>query len=97
MIDEKKIEAGIRLLLEGIGEDLERPGLKDTPHRIANMYKEIYGGWGLMHRSIWARLSRPSIMSLFWKRTLLFIRLANIIYCLFMGRHISPIYRMIRS
>lgn len=44
MIDEKKIEAGIRLLLEGIGEDLERPGLKDTPHRIANMYKEIYGG-----------------------------------------------------
>ena len=25
MIDEKKIEAGIRLLLEGIGEDLERP------------------------------------------------------------------------
>lgn len=46
MIDEKKIEAGIRLLLEGIGEDLERPGLKDTPHRIANMYKEIYGGLG---------------------------------------------------
>ena len=31
MIDEKKIEEGIRLLLEGIGEDLERPGLIDTP------------------------------------------------------------------
>ena len=44
MIDEKKIEAAIRLLLEGIGEDLERPGLVETPHRIANMYKEIYGG-----------------------------------------------------
>ena len=44
MIDEKKIEAAIRLLLEGIGEDVERPGLIETPHRIANMYKEIYGG-----------------------------------------------------
>jgi GTP cyclohydrolase I len=44
MIDEKKIEAGIRLILEGIGEDTKRPGLIDTPHRIANMYKEIYGG-----------------------------------------------------
>ena len=44
MIDEKKIEEGIRLLLEGIGENLERPGLIDTPRRIANMYREIYGG-----------------------------------------------------
>lgn len=44
MIDEKKIETAIRMLLEGIGEDVERPGLMETPKRIANMYKEIYGG-----------------------------------------------------
>lgn len=44
MIDEKKIEEAIRLLLEGIGEDIHRPGLVETPERIANMYKEIYGG-----------------------------------------------------
>lgn len=44
MIDEKKIEEAVRLLLEGIGEDIHRPGLVETPARIANMYKEIYGG-----------------------------------------------------
>ena len=36
MIDEKKIETAIRMLLEGIGEDVERPGLMETPKRIAN-------------------------------------------------------------
>ena len=44
MIDKKKIEAGVRLLLEGIGEDSEREGLVETPARIARMYEEIFGG-----------------------------------------------------
>lgn len=44
MIDTNKVEAAIRLLLEGIGEDISREGLVETPARIANMYKEIYGG-----------------------------------------------------
>ena len=44
MIDEKKVQEGIRMILEGIGEDLNRPGLIETPQRISNMYKEIYGG-----------------------------------------------------
>jgi len=43
-MDKKKIEKGIRLILEGIGEDLERPGLKNTPRRIAEMYEEIFSG-----------------------------------------------------
>lgn len=34
----------MRLLLEGIGEDVSREGLKETPERIARMYEEIYGG-----------------------------------------------------
>ena len=44
MIDEKKIQEGLRLILEGIGEDVNRPGLIETPQRISNMYNEIYGG-----------------------------------------------------
>ena len=44
MIDHEKIEQAVRLLLEGIGEDVSREGLKDTPERIARMYEEIYGG-----------------------------------------------------
>ena len=37
MVDKEKVEQAIRLLLEGIGEDTEREGLKDTPDRIARM------------------------------------------------------------
>lgn len=43
-MDKEKIEQGIRLILEGIGEDPDREGLLETPDRIARMYGEIYGG-----------------------------------------------------
>ncbi|HEY7605869.1 MAG TPA: GTP cyclohydrolase I FolE, partial [Actinomycetes bacterium] len=42
--DQDKVERGVRLLLEGIGEDLERDGLRDTPTRVARMYAEITSG-----------------------------------------------------
>ena len=44
MIDQEKIKQAVKLLLEGIGEDTGREGLKETPERIARMYEEIYGG-----------------------------------------------------
>lgn len=44
MVDKAKVEQAIRLLLEGIGENPDREGLKDTPDRIARMCIEIYGG-----------------------------------------------------
>ncbi|NTU41706.1 MAG: GTP cyclohydrolase I FolE [Nitrospirales bacterium] len=43
-MDTKKIEEGVRLLLEGMGEDLQRPGVKDTPRRVATMFTEIFAG-----------------------------------------------------
>lgn len=43
-MDKEKIEQGIRLILQGIGENVEREGLKETPERISRMYEEIYGG-----------------------------------------------------
>ena len=44
MMDYEKIREGVRLLLEGIGEDVDREGLRETPDRIARMCAEIYGG-----------------------------------------------------
>lgn len=44
MIDKDKIEAAVKLLLEGIGEDTDREGIKETPQRVARMYEEIYAG-----------------------------------------------------
>ena len=43
-MDLKKIEKGVRLIIEGIGEDPERPGMKDTPGRVARLYQEIFSG-----------------------------------------------------
>jgi len=42
--DIKKIESGVKLILEGVGEDPQRPGLKATPKRVAHMFSEILGG-----------------------------------------------------
>ena len=43
-LDREKIEAGVRLILEGIGEDPTREGLLDTPARVARAYGELCGG-----------------------------------------------------
>ena len=43
-VDLGKIEAGVKLILEGIGEDPVRPGLEGTPRRVALMYEEICAG-----------------------------------------------------
>jgi len=44
MVDREKIEKATRLLLEGIGEDPARPGLRETPGRVARMWKELVAG-----------------------------------------------------
>lgn len=43
-VDLEKIARGVRLILEGIGEDPERPGLQRTPERVADMYAELTAG-----------------------------------------------------
>jgi len=43
-VNVKKIESGVRLIIEGIGEDPERAGIQKTPERVADMFQEILGG-----------------------------------------------------
>ena len=43
-LDTQKIEEGVRLILEGVGEDPDREGLLETPARVARMYEEIFAG-----------------------------------------------------
>jgi GTP cyclohydrolase I len=50
-MDTQKIEAGIRLVLEGIGI-VDWPGVQETPARIAEMYQEIFAGLGQDPRKI---------------------------------------------
>ncbi|HLL74429.1 MAG TPA: GTP cyclohydrolase I FolE [Pyrinomonadaceae bacterium] len=43
-VDLAKIAEGVRLILEGIGEDTAREGLRRTPARVAEMYAELTAG-----------------------------------------------------
>lgn len=43
-MDSEKIKEGVRLILEGIGEDVDREGLLETPDRIARMCGEVFSG-----------------------------------------------------
>ena len=43
-MDKEKIIKGVEMILEGVGEDLNREGLRGTPNRVANMYAELFGG-----------------------------------------------------
>ena len=43
-IDQARIRAAVRDILEAIGEDPEREGLRATPDRVARMYAEIFDG-----------------------------------------------------
>lgn len=40
----EKIEAAIRTILEELGDDPDREGLKETPARVARMYDEVFEG-----------------------------------------------------
>ena len=42
--DAPRIEAAVRELLSAIGEDPDRPGLQDTPARVARAYAETFAG-----------------------------------------------------
>lgn len=43
-VDRARVEAAVRELLIGIGEDPDRPGLLGTPDRVARACEELFGG-----------------------------------------------------
>ena len=46
VVDRDRIIEGVRLILEGIGDDPSRPGVAATPERVADMYAELFDGVG---------------------------------------------------
>ena len=45
-MDKARIEAAVREILLAVGENPDRVGLKGTPHRVAEMYAEVFSGIG---------------------------------------------------
>lgn len=44
-MNRKKIEDGVKLILEGVGETLSREGLVGTPKRVARLYSRLLIGY----------------------------------------------------
>ena len=56
-IDKKKVEQSVRLMLEAIGDDPDRAGVRDTPRRVADMCEELYSGIGVDSSKVMKRLN----------------------------------------
>ena len=52
MIDTTAIETHIRGILEALGDDPDREGLRETPQRVAKMYEEVFAGMNYTNREI---------------------------------------------
>ena len=96
MVDHKKVEQAIRLLLEGIGEDPDREGLAETPDRIARMYEEICGGMNEDAAEHLKKTFTAENNEMVVEKDITFIPCVNIICCHFTERFILPIFRMER-
>ena len=54
-VDMPRLADAVREILLAVGEDPDRPGLRDTPHRVARAYAELFSG---LHRSPAVHLNR---------------------------------------
>lgn len=52
MIDKNRIEKAIKEILVALGDDPDRPGLVDTPKRVAKMYEEVFEGMNYTNQEI---------------------------------------------
>ncbi|SMO42393.1 GTP cyclohydrolase I FolE [Melghirimyces algeriensis] len=43
-VNHEQIQEAVRMILQAVGEDPDREGLKDTPARVARMYEEVFSG-----------------------------------------------------
>lgn len=51
-IDTEAVKMHIRGLLEALGDDPDREGLKETPDRVARMYEEVFEGMNYTNEEI---------------------------------------------
>ena len=87
-MDEERIKKLVRELIVEIGEDPTREGLTKTPKRVADSYKEIFGGYD-SNSELSVQFSEDSEVVVV--RDIQFTPCANITYYHFLGRSSSLI------
>ena len=92
-MDKEKIMQGVRLILDGIGEDIQREGLIDTPERVARMYEEIFSGLTQDASEHLNKTFAADGSDMVLERIYFSILHANIILCRFSVMRILPIYQ----
>ena len=60
-MNEQLIEQGVKLILQGIGEDITREGLVETPKRVTKYYKQLFGGYEIDPKQYLKIFNEPNI------------------------------------
>lgn len=95
-MDKEKIKEGVKLILEGVGEDTTREGLLETPDRIARMYEELFAG---LHTDASEHLAKTfTLIITRWslRKILRFILCVNIICFRFTEKHMWLMCRTVK-
>lgn len=94
-IDVKAIEEHIKGLLIALGDDPEREGLKETPHRVAKMYEEVFEGMNYTNHEIAQMFDKTFEDDLtFSKENSDFVIVKDISVFSFCEHHIALMYDM---
>ena len=94
MMDHEKIKEGVRLMLEGIGEDIHREGLLDTPDRIARMCEQIYGGLYEDPATHLSKQFHATNNNIVLEKDITFYSTCEHHYSHFTERHMLPIFQI---
>lgn len=84
MVDKGKVKQAVALLLEGIGEDCSREGLRETPDRIARMYEELFAGMGQTPEKLLGRTFQAESSGIVLEKDIVFYSICE--------HHLLPFY-----
>lgn len=91
-MDVEKIKEHVRGLLEAIGEDPDRPGLVETPDRVARMYQEVFEGVQYSNDEIAAMFNKTFPITEGTKKDMVLVRnIGTFSYC---EHHMALMYDM---
>ena len=91
-MDLDKIREHVRGILEAIGEDPDRPGLAETPDRVARMYQEVFEGVQYTNDEIAAMFDKTFPITEGTKKDIVLVRdIGAFSYC---EHHMALLYDM---